>query len=261
MRISPSRAFLVAAGLTAFVLALATQPQAQSVRRPPGVSPAIESLSGRDSYGFYCEGCHGRAGRGDGVVAGSLKTPMPDLTSIALRNDGTFPRDRVRAAILNTDRPITAHGTGDMPVWGQIFRMLDRSDTRATVRVDNLVAYVETLQDSPAVSVAVGRQVFLTYCASCHGNEGHGGGPVAAELRKDVPDLTRFAVRNGGVFPSMRVQQIIDGRGIASHGSREMPVWGDAFRSTPGHPDERGVAARISSVTMFLESIQIRNGE
>ncbi len=84
---------------------------------------------------------------------------------------------------------------------------------------------------------------------------------MAQQLRRDVPDLTQFASRNGNVFPSMRVQQIIDGRGIASHGSREMPVWGDAFRSAPGRPDERGVAARISAVTMFLESIQLRNGE
>jgi len=263
---STNRAFMAVAGLAVTTLAVTTLTvpanlHAQAARRPAGVSPALESLTGRDTYAYYCAGCHGASAHGDGVVARSLATPVPDLTSIAQRNGGMFPRERIRAAIVNTERPITAHGTGEMPVWGQILRALDRTDTKAAVRIDNVVAYIETLQEPPVVSVAAGRQIFMTYCASCHGPEGHGGGPVAAQLRHDVPDLTQFAARNGNVFPSVRIQQIIDGRGIASHGTREMPVWGNAFQSAPGHPDPRGVTARISAVTVFLESIQIRNGE
>jgi mono/diheme cytochrome c family protein len=250
---------LVASGLAALAVLGSANLKAQG--RPAGLNPAIESLTGSDTFERYCAGCHGLTGHGDGPVAGSLKTPVPDLTTMALRNGGEFPRERARAAVVNTERPITAHGTGDMPVWGWVFKVIEPSEVRADVRIDNVVAYIETLQQPPVVSVAAGRQIFMTYCASCHGAEGRGGGPMAAQLRAEVPDLTQFAVRNGGVFPTARVRQIIDGRLIPSHGTGEMPVWGDAFRSAPDRPDERGIAARISAVTMFLESIQLRRGE
>ncbi len=260
MRITTGGALVAVSGLVGLLIAIYAQLYAQDTRKPLGLSPAIESLTGGDTYERYCAGCHGRTGLGDGPVAGSLKTPVPDLRSMATRNGGVFPRERARASVVNTERPITAHGSGDMPVWGWVFKNLEPSD-RAEVRIDNVVAYIETLQEPPVVSLAAGRQIFMTYCAACHGAEGRGGGPVAPQLRKDVPDLAQFALRNGGTFPSARLQQIIDGRGIASHGTRDMPVWGDAFHSAPGRPDERGVAARISAVTLFLESIQLRNGE
>jgi mono/diheme cytochrome c family protein len=121
------------------------------------------------------------------------------------------------------------------------------------------VSFIETLQGAPAPPED-GRQLFLTYCASCHGPNGRGGGVMSSELRHVVPDLTKFAMRNGGVFPSVRLQQIIDGTGIPSHGTREMPVWGDAFRRMRGG-SEASASARIEAVTKFLESIQDRTGE
>jgi|CXWL01.1.fsa_nt_gi mono/diheme cytochrome c family protein len=261
MRIIMNRASIIAAAVTALAMVGAVQLRAQDARRPRGLSPVIESLAGRDSYEFYCAACHGSGGRGDGPVSSSLKTRVADLTSLARQSGGTYPLDKVRASIVNRERPITAHGTGEMPVWGYIFGVLDREEVRANVRIDNLVTYIATLQEPPVVSVASGRQLFMAHCARCHGPDGRGGGALAAELRHEVPDLALFAVRNGGVFPSMRVHRIIDGRGIASHGSTEMPIWGEAFRLVRGHPDEAGVAARIEAVTMFLESIQLRHGE
>ncbi|MGC1767992.1 MAG: cytochrome c, partial [Candidatus Acidiferrales bacterium] len=72
-----------------------------------------------------------------------------------------------------------------------------------------------------------GADLYRAYCASCHGKDGKGDGPVAAELKATVPDLTMIAKNHGGKFPTARVQRIIEGQGmIASHGSREMPVWG-----------------------------------
>jgi len=38
-----------------------------------------------------------------------------------------------------------------------------------------------------------GRDLFATYCASCHGITGRGNGPVAEELRQSPADLTQFA--------------------------------------------------------------------
>jgi mono/diheme cytochrome c family protein len=249
-------AIVVLAGLTS--MSAAGQAPA---RRAGGLSPAIESLAGIDTYNYYCAGCHGRQGIGDGPVASSLKTPVPDLTTLAARHGGVFPRDRVRAAVANTERPVTAHGSGDMPVWESMFNVLERSSDRTRIRIDGVVAYVETLQQRAQPSATLGRAVFATYCATCHGTDARGGGPMAAELRRDVPDLTQFAVRNGGMFPSVRVARIIDGREVRAHGSTEMPVWGDAFRRTPGGSTPEAVADRIAALTAYLESIQQRNGE
>jgi mono/diheme cytochrome c family protein len=220
----------------------------------------IESMTGADTYGTYCAGCHGQTGRGNGPIAPLLKTRPPDLTSLAARNGGTYPRARVAAAVANTERPITAHGTGEMPVWGTIFRALDPNDARVQVRIDNVVGYVATLQEPLVITPEVGRELFMANCASCHGPNGRGGGTLASQLRHEVPDLTTFAMRNGGMFPSVRVRRIIDGTGIASHGTREMPVWGTVFRRQRG-VSEALAAARIDAVTQYLESIQLRTGE
>jgi len=251
-------AALAAVAAGAVLLALAAGRADPQQRQTPSLT--IESMTGADTYAYYCASCHGRTGLGDGPVAASVKTPMPDLSTITVRNKGTFPRDRVRAAVVNTERPITAHGTGDMPVWGPIFHALDPNDARVAVRLDNVVTFIETLQNPVTVTPATGRELFATYCASCHGPNGRGGGPVADQLRHDTPDLTRFAARNGGVFPSARLEQIIDGRGIPAHGTREMPVWGDAFSRMRG-ADRDTVRARVEAITRFIESIQERAGE
>jgi len=106
----------------------------------------IGSLAGEDSFSFYCAPCHGRAGNGDGPVAAALKTAPPDLTILARRNGGTFPTKDVIAFIVGTGRPLPAHGPGDMPVWGPIFRALEASDPRVKVRIENIVAYIESIQ-------------------------------------------------------------------------------------------------------------------
>lgn len=103
---------------------------------------------------------------------------------------------------------------------------------------------------------AEGRRLFQAYCASCHGIEGRGNGPMAEELRKPVPDLTKYTARNSGVFPSERLRQIIDGRDVSSHGSREMPVWGDAFRVSREGLDSAAVNARIDALVKYIGAIQ-----
>jgi mono/diheme cytochrome c family protein len=243
-------------GLVAAIMVLVTLGGGIGAQRVPAPPPA-ESTAGADTYAYYCAGCHGREGRGDGPVAGSLATPLPDLSAIAAGNGGVFPRARVRAAVVNTDRPIAAHVTGDMPVWGSIFRIVDPSDARVQVRVDNVVTYLETLQRPMPVTAATGRELFGAHCASCHGANGRGDGPMAGQLRRDVPDLTRFTERNGGIFPSVRVGRIIDGREIPSHGASEMPVWGTTFMRLPG-ASPADVTSRIDALTRFLESIQQR---
>jgi mono/diheme cytochrome c family protein len=117
----------------------------QTIRQNPPL--VIDSLYGPDVFKFYCAPCHGHDGKGNGPVAVALKSRPPDLTEIARRNGGIFPKARVESFVTNGDvNPSPAHGTADMPVWGPTFRSLDPSDARVRVRIDNLVEYVESLQ-------------------------------------------------------------------------------------------------------------------
>jgi mono/diheme cytochrome c family protein len=103
-----------------------------------------------------------------------------------------------------------------------------------------------------------GARLYRTYCATCHGTGGRGDGPMADQLRTAPADLTGFAARNGGVFPSERLRAIIDGRGIRAHGIEDMPVWGDAFRSAPEGLSAREALMRIDAIVSFLRSMQVR---
>ena len=247
----PAQLLTIAALLTA---SLSVSGQTRGGQAP---SIAIDSLAGRDSFALYCAPCHGTAGRGDGPVASELRTRPADLTTLARRSGGAFPRDRVREFIVGTARPLPAHGTTDMPVWGPMFRAFE-SDARVRERMTNLVSYVESIQAPSTAPGDAGSQLFRTYCSSCHGATGRGNGPLADQLRRMPPDLTQFTRRNGGLFPRERVYRIIEGGDISSHGSREMPVWGDIFRNMPGASADAAVKARIDAIVRYLEGIQER---
>jgi mono/diheme cytochrome c family protein len=110
-----------------------------------------------------------------------------------------------------------------------------------------------------AVAKVSGAYTFRTYCASCHGVDGRGEGPLAVNLRFEPPDLTLIAKRSGGRFPADRVYRIIDGRNpLAGHGGPEMPVWGDAFRGGDTAYDEAQAKARIESIVDHLKTLQQR---
>jgi len=82
----------------------------------------------------------------------------------------------------------------------------------------------------------IGKQEYLSNCASCHGKDAKGGGPVAGSLKLKVPDLTVLAKNSGGVFPFARVFDVIDGReAVAAHGPRDMPVWGSEYWKEGAH--------------------------
>ena len=106
-----------------------------------------------------------------------------------------------------------------------------------------------------------GADLYRTYCASCHGANGQGSGPMAEHLRRPPADLTLIASRNGGVFPGARVERIIDGRDVGPHGNPDMPVWGDAFKVLPGGFSEATVRARIRALVDYLSVIQRRSAQ
>jgi mono/diheme cytochrome c family protein len=77
---------------------------------------------GKREYDANCAVCHGTAGKGDGPYAGIIDTRIPDLTTLSKRNGGVFPMARVYDLIDGT-AVVKAHGTRDMPIWGQDYRI------------------------------------------------------------------------------------------------------------------------------------------
>jgi mono/diheme cytochrome c family protein len=110
----------------------------------------------------------------------------------------------------------------------------------------------------PPTYVPSGKQMYKEYCASCHGVDGKGRGPIAPSFRKPTPDLTRLSKRYAGTFPEGYVAAVLRfGPGFAAHGSSEMPVWGPIFQYLDNY-DEAAVRQRIKNLCDFLESIQER---
>jgi mono/diheme cytochrome c family protein len=114
--------------------------------------------------------------------------------------------------------------------------------------------------------ISEGKVLFALYCASCHGADARGGGPVAEEMKTPPPSLREIAKRDGGAFTESGVISYIDGRNMPrAHGSSDMPVWGTLF----GYVAEAGklldpkqqpiphrVQQNIASIAKYLESIQ-----
>jgi len=101
-----------------------------------------------------------------------------------------------------------------------------------------------------------GAQLYKAYCASCHGGDARGEGPMAKSLKVPPPDLTRIYIHNGGTFPLKRISRIISGEEQlpGGHGTREMPVWGPFFSRVDNDLD-LGLM-RIDAVARYLEKIQ-----
>jgi len=121
-------------------------------------------------------------------------------------------------------------------------------------------ALAHTLTPEPpslAIRSLAGGDLFEFYCATCHGRDGKGHGPVATALKVPPPDLTRLAIAYAGVFPRQRVERYVtnnDGMRAPAHGTSEMPVWGSVFRSLD--PSDTRVRVRIANVVGYVESIQ-----
>ena len=101
-------------------------------------------ISGADEYYRLCAVCHGEGGRGDGPMARVLKTPPPNLTLLAKNNGGHFPFLRV-LEMIDGRSMIEAHGSRDMPIWGEsLTRDYDQFIAR-TIELEVLL-YLNSLQ-------------------------------------------------------------------------------------------------------------------
>lgn len=120
----------------------------------------------------------------------------------------------------------------------------------------------------PGGIVTSGKLEFRQYCAQCHGMDATGNGPVSHALKKKPANLTMLAKKNGGVFPAKEVRDFIDGTKTATaHGSREMPIWGNAFRlrqasqnAGAGGPGltQAEVNHKITLLVDYIKTIQVK---
>jgi mono/diheme cytochrome c family protein len=109
-------------------------------------------------------------------------------------------------------------------------------------------------------SIARGRQLYIRYCAACHGNDADGRGPVAEDLKEPHPDLRDLGERYGMPLPIGTIASFIDGRhDVAAHGPRTMPVWGKRLYDTwtTYKPSEENLNKQIREIIDYLSLIQM----
>jgi mono/diheme cytochrome c family protein len=142
---------------TPAVLLMACAFSAPSLGMAQQTKPTIKNVplqqtspaSGQQMYSTYCATCHGVKATGNGPAAPALKIPPTDLTTLSLKNGGVFPTNHVMSVLqLGVDNP--AHGSAEMPVWGDLFLSLNSSSRSAPSlvrqRVFNLTKYLKQVQ-------------------------------------------------------------------------------------------------------------------
>lgn len=121
----------------------------------PSHAAAQGTELGAELYARYCASCHGTQADGyspaSSALGSLLQVDVPDLTTLAQRNEGHFPFiDVIR--IVDGRLDVAAHG-GTMPLWGKAFAMetepelgLYGSLVEARGRVLSLALYLQSIQ-------------------------------------------------------------------------------------------------------------------
>ena len=125
-----------------------------------------------------------------------------------------------------------------------------------TIIMSRAVAAPATGDQLPASYVPSGKTMFQLYCATCHGTDARGDGPMASVLKTPPANLATLTKRHGGKFPTAYVTEVLRG-GTSSHahGSSDMPTWGPIFQYFDKN-SEQAVRKRIDNLCNYLASIQ-----
>src|SRR5690348_8538212 len=128
---------------------ISTEASAQEKKEPTKAIKRVpvtdaRTMDGQELFTYYCAVCHGKDGKGTGPAADALKKAPADLTQISRRAGGKFPELHVMRVIKGDDM-VGAHGSRDMPIWGELFTSLNGKET-TELRVNALMKYLEAMQ-------------------------------------------------------------------------------------------------------------------
>lgn len=106
---------------------------------------------GQRLYQIHCQACHGEDGKGNGPMRDQLEIEPPDLTTIATRHDGVFPRDQMHR-VIDGRIELPLHGSRNMPVWGFTFQSVNgetMQEDDVEAMIDALTDYLDSIQIRP----------------------------------------------------------------------------------------------------------------
>jgi mono/diheme cytochrome c family protein len=192
---------------------------------PPGSDLPSDAPPGQRLYAEHCAICHGTDGRGNGPAAPALH-PRPRNFTAGVFKYKSIPG--ARAPTRSDMRRIIARGMPGtaMPAWHDILSPEDDDAVGAYIlRFGPYAEWTpeEGVANLPAevwanASADAGRALYDQLgCASCHGTEGHGDGPSAAQLedvwgQSDPPrDISAPWTFRGGDDPAALYARIAYG--------------------------------------------------
>ncbi len=112
-------------------------------------------------------------------------------------------------------------------------------------------------------SAASGEEMFITYCAVCHGKDAKGDGPAASEFKTPPTNLTIICPKSQcGKFPDGYIAQVLKTgpQNAKAHGSKDMPIWGPLFGSLNRASSTKAgdIQLRINNLSDYIESLQVK---
>ena len=112
-------------------------------------SEHVESAlsAGEIRFERNCGICHGLDAQGGGAFSELLKVNPPDLTTLTMKNNGSFPFTGVYNAIDGRNTPLAHHREG-MPIWGERYKQSveDGSEILIRGRILELILYLDSIQ-------------------------------------------------------------------------------------------------------------------
>lgn len=108
--------------------------------------------AGKREFQRSCATCHGVEGKGDGPSASTLNVKPADLTQMSKNHGGVFLFWRTYEKISGAaEAPIRGHGTREMPIWGERFRLERGASEQYHMgvrgRILSLVYYLQSIQE------------------------------------------------------------------------------------------------------------------
>jgi mono/diheme cytochrome c family protein len=108
--------------------------------------------AGKREFQRSCATCHGVEAKGDGPSASALNVKPADLTQLSKNHGSVFLFWRTYEKISGADEaPIRGHGTREMPIWGERFRVERGASEEYSMgvrgRILSLVYYLQSIQE------------------------------------------------------------------------------------------------------------------